>query len=245
MSKKKIKLPFKLTYDAPVTLSFAILSLIFFVVDFYIVKQKLGTLLLSSPTTPKGTLPFDIKNALSYLRMIFYIFGVSNPIAFISNLIFILLLGPSIEEKYGSVVIGIMMVVASLFSGVLNACFRTVSMQGATAIVFMMIFLNAFMSFTKKKVPLSFVVVFALYIIIQIVDNKVNGVVGLFINIAGGLCGSLFAFLASPKTKAVKKANGLKAKAEVYADADDENSPRFQKKNDEESDETVVGSLKF
>jgi len=152
------------------------------------------------------------------------------------------------------------MVVAAVFAGVLNSCFRTVSMQGATSIVFMMIFLNAFMSFSKKKLPLSFVAVFALYITVQCLEKNVAGAIGMIINVAGGLCGSLFAFLASPRAKASRKAasaSGLKGKAEVLAEFDDSNSPRFRKNKKEDridentadksdnGDETVVGTIKF
>lgn len=180
MSKKKnkLKLPFSIVYDAPVTLSFVIISLLLFVFDTFILKQKLTGIFLASPTSAGGNLPFELKNALSYVRFIFYAFGGSNAIIYLSNLVFFLLLGPSVEEKYGSIVVGIMMAVSTLFAGVLNACFRPVSLQGATAIVFMMIFLNSFMTFNKKKIPLSFVVVFVLYIILQIVEDKVNGVLG-------------------------------------------------------------------
>lgn len=261
MSKKKIKMPFSFIYDAPVTLTFVIISLLFFIFDSLILKNKITPLILSSPTTSEGTLPFEIKNFLSYLRFFMYSFGGNFSLFYFANLIFILLLGPSIEEKYGSVVIGIMMVVSSVFAGVLNACFRSASMIGATSIVFMLIFLNAFLSFSKKKIPMSFVVVFGVYIVFNVIEPKVNVVVELFINIAGGLCGSLFAFLASPKARKVKKAEGLMAKAEILADFDDSNSPRFKNKfkfgkakkekpeseakKEESSDETVVGTIKF
>lgn len=252
MSKKKIKMPFSITYDAPVTLTFAFVSLVLFLLDAYVFKQKWSSLFLASPTMASGEIPFALKDPLSYVRVLFYAFGGKDAIVLISNLIFILLLGPGIEEKYGTVIIGIMMVVAAIFAGVLNSCFRNVPMQGATSIVFMMIFLSAFMSFSKKKVPLSFLAVFIFYIVIQVAENKTNGIIGLIINIAGGLCGSLFAFLASPKAKVERKsskATGLKGKAEILAEFDDSNSPRFKKNKKDDSagsdDETVVGTLKF
>ena len=122
--------------------------------------------------------------------------------------------------------------------------------MGAVPLVSMMIFLNAFMSFSKKKFPLSFAAVMVLFVLLQIFSGA--GAIGIIICIAGGLCGSLFAFLTSPKMKAEKKASksgsggGLLNRAEkiAYAEELDRNSPRNRKSYDDD-ETTVVGTLKF
>ena len=167
-----------------------------------------------------------------------------------TKLILIMLLGPAMEERYGSVIIGIMIFVSALFAGVLNACFCETSLVGAVSLVSMMIFLNAFMSFSKKKFPLSFAVVMLLFVLLQIFSGA--GAVQIIIYIAGGLCGSLFAFLTSPKMKAEKKAakgsgGGLLNRAEkvAYAEELDRNSPRHKKASDDDDETTVLGTLRF
>ena len=85
-----------------------------------------------------------------------------------------------------------------------------------------------------------------------------NETVGIIICIAGGLCGSLFAFLTSPKARAAKKAesdkgSGLLSKAEkaAYLEELDSQSPRNKKpagrnsKKNDDDDSTLVGTLKF
>ena len=78
--------------------------------------------------------------------------------------------------------------------------------------------------------------------------------VTIIVNVAGGLCGGLFAFLASPKSRATRKTNrtatteskSKKIDIEELDEFSDENSPRFKKKNSDLEDEsTVVGTLKF
>ena len=210
MSKKKFKINLKVSYDAPVTLSFVIICAVFFLLNTFLIKKNpdggvLGKL-LASPTTQAGALPFIVKQPLSYLRLLLYIFGSGNAggagvagagSVLITNLILIMLLGPAMEERYGSVIIGIMIFVSALFSGVLNACFCADSLIGAVPVVCMMIFLNAFMSFSKKTFPLSFAAVVILFVFLEIFSGA--GAVKIIICIAGGLCGSLFAFLTSPK----------------------------------------------
>lgn len=244
--KKKISIDF----DAPVTVLFALVSIILFALDTFVCKGKMAQTFMSCPTAG-GEFAFDLKSVSSYLRLICYSFSAVSWNMLITNLLFVLLLGPAMEERYGSIIIGIMMIVSTLFAGVLNACLCKNTMLGCTAIVFMMIFLNSFMSFSKKKVPLSFILIFILFIVREIFVKNANGLAGIFIGIAGGLCGSLFAFLASPKAKATRKSEkgGLLNKAERLAQIDEE-SPRFRNKKanksaDNSDDETVIGTLEF
>ena len=261
MAKKKFNLNIKVAYDAPVTLSFVIICAIIFLLNMFLAKSgKAAGLekIFASPTSQAGVLPFIPTAPLSYVRLLFYIFGAGQASAMFTNLILIMLLGPAMEERYGSVIIGIMIFVSALFAGVLNACFSTECLAGAVPVVSMMIFLNAFMSFSKKKFPLSFVAVMVLFVVLQVVNGA--GAVKIIICIAGGLCGSLFAFLTSPKMKAEKKASksgssgngnggngGLLNRAEkiAYAEELDRNSPRNRKSSDDDDETTVVGTLKF
>ncbi|MCR4741575.1 MAG: rhomboid family intramembrane serine protease [Treponema sp.] len=246
MRNKKFKFPFKITYESPVTLAFVIVSLLFFIVDTFILKEKLSALFLSSPTSPKGDLPFELSKGISYLRVIFYAFGGSKSPVFFFNLLLILILGSDTEEKYGSIVIGIMILVSTIFSGVINASFSPHSLQGAASIVFMLLFLTCFDSLSKKKISLRMLIIF---ITLCITYSKADGPLAFSIALAGGLCGSLLAFLTSPKARKIRKASGLKEKAEVLVEIDDSNSPRFKSKasknQEDSSDETIIGQIDF
>ena len=116
------------------------------------------------------------------------------------------------------------------------------------------------MSFSKKKIPASFVIIFIFYIIkeiLQVSDKRLSGLVGLIICIAGGLCGSLFAFLTSPKARAEKKSekNSKPIKSmtaeekTAFLEELDSQSPRNNskksKKSDSDDDTTVIGTIKF
>jgi len=260
--KKKIKkspLAIKISYDAPITLTFVLVSLFLALLNGLVLKNRLDYILLSSPTRIGGELPFDAQNISSYIKLVLYIFGSNSWGSLFSSLVFILLLGPTIEEQYGSIIIGIMILISALFAGVLNACFCTQCLRGPIAIIFMLIFLNAFISFSKKKLPLSFVLAFVLFILFIIFDQKgldnprtpLDLLVTIIVTVAGGLCGGLFAFLASPKSRATRKTTKVASKEkdvdiETLEEYDDRNSPRFKKKNTTAEDEsTVVGTIKF
>ena len=82
-----------------------------------------------------------------------------------------------------------------------RACLITHPEMGASDVVFMMIMLASFTSFAKNEIPLSFILVFILYIGGQFFNFGTlqhNGI-SVAAHIAGGLCGSLFAFLLTPQ----------------------------------------------
>ncbi len=258
MAKKKLNINLKLSYDAPVTITFIIVCVILFLLNTYVIKNGAIGKVLSSPTSTSGSLPFIVSQPLSYIRLFLYIFGSENTLFLFSNLYLILMLCPAMEERYGSVIIGIMIFVSALFSGVLNACFSSKSLIGALPVACMMLFLNVFNSFLKKKIPLSFVFMMVLFVSLEAYCG-VNAI-HFIICVAGGLCGSLFALLTSPKSRqerkaagsasgssSAKKKGGLLSKAEkvAYAEELDRNSPRNKGKSSDDDDSTVVGTLKF
>lgn len=238
-SKKTKSLSLNLSYDAPVTVGFSILSLVLFALNHFVFQKNGLSYILTSPSNSGGDFPFDISNPLSYLRIILHAFGSADNFAYVSNMIIILLLGPGIEEQYGSVVSGLMMGLSALLSGVLSACFCKVSVSSSSCIVFMFVLLNSYLSITKKKIPLASVLVLIFYIAGEILSKNPNGVVGIIVNVSGGLCGSLLAFLASPKQRSSRKSNN-ESKPLKNKNSENENS-----KKESESDETVIGTLKF
>ena len=242
MAKKKIKLKF--VYDAPVTLSFALAVLVIFILDTFVFKGKLSGQWLLSPTAAGGVLPFAFSDFGSILRLFLHIFGYTDAPFLVCNLIFILLLGPAMEERYGSVIIGIMIFVAALFSGVLYACFCRVPACGAEPVVFMLVLLSCLMHLSRSKISASSIAVIALFVCMLVLRKNLNGPVGVVIVAAGGLCGSLFAFLTSPKARKAKKNEA------ALSEFNDENSPRFSVKSTRkpkayDDETTVVGTLEL
>ena len=128
------------------------------------------------------------------------------------------MLGPELEERYGSPVLALMLAVSALVTGVLNACLSPAPVFGASCVIFTMIFLTGMTDLAKKHIRFSWIFIFFFYIIYQfysvysgndvrlsltankgsILFLKKNAVT--FISLAGGICGSLFVFLVSPKS---------------------------------------------
>ncbi|MBP5568442.1 MAG: rhomboid family intramembrane serine protease [Treponema sp.] len=259
MARKKISLKFE--YDAPVTLSFIVITVLIFVISLIAKDAKIQSLLVA-PTNAAGKAPFSFSNIKSILGLFLYIFGGADPALLFTNLLFIALIGPSMEERYGSFIIGIMMFVSALFAGVLNACFCKYPMSGCSAVVFMLVLLNAMMYFSKNKITGTSVSMIILFILREVYIKNPNKAVGVIIILAGGLCGSLFAFLASPKARSerktgvtvepykkpkAKKSSSYKSREDRIMEKNKKASASKAKRPapSSDSDATVVGTLKF
>jgi membrane associated rhomboid family serine protease len=178
----------RLTYNAPVTLTFAMISSLVLMTDLVT-----GAGLTETFFVVGGTM--NLTNPVDYVRLISHAVGHASWTHLVSNFAFILLLGPILEEKYGSGSLLVMMVATALITGVLNVLLFPTGLLGASGIVFMMILLSSFTNFRRGEIPLTFVLVVLLYLTREIITASQTDNISQFAHIAGGLCGSLFGFL--------------------------------------------------
>jgi membrane associated rhomboid family serine protease len=125
--------------------------------------------------------------------------GHANWAHLIGNFTLILLIGPMLEEMYGSKDLLIMIIITALVTGVLNVLLFRSALLGASGVVFMMILLSSFTNFSKGEIPLTFILVLILYMGVQIIDSFSSDNISQFAHIIGGLCGSFFGFLRPEK----------------------------------------------
>lgn len=228
----------KFIFDSPVVLVFSVVSAVIFISDL-ILKLNLSEKIFECPGA-KSVPAFDFKSALSYVKLVIYPFGGENSTSFFLNIGFILLLGPVLEERYGSIMLALMIFITSLVGGVLTACVSTFGIYGCGGIVFMMIILSVLSVFIKKQLPVSWIFIFALYLAFSLFSGKkISGFmpfmqnnVPVFIQLASGVCGSLFGFFVCPK----KRSSQIQKKQQEKTI---ENEPE----NSSSSDETIVGNI--
>jgi len=184
----------KIKYNAPVTLTFSLICALVLLMD-----TLLGTQLIPRLFSVPGRPGFIFSNPLYYIRLFTHIAGHIDWNHLLSNFAFILLLGPILEEKYGSTTLLIMFMVTALFTGLFNALFLPTGLLGASGIVFMMILLVSFTNIQGNQIPLTFILILILYLAREVVNSFQDNSISEFAHIAGGLCGSLFGFLKPRK----------------------------------------------
>ncbi|MDR2068951.1 MAG: rhomboid family intramembrane serine protease, partial [Spirochaetaceae bacterium] len=129
-----------------------------------------------------------------WLTLLTHIAGHENWTHLLSNFAFILLIGPILEENYGSTSLLFMILITALVTGILNVLFFRTALMGASGVVFMMILLASFTNFNKGEIPLTFILVLVLYLGKELVNAFSSNNISEFAHIAGGFCGSLFGF---------------------------------------------------
>ena len=176
------KRKFKLTYNCPVVLTYAAVCLVFVLVDM-LTQGWFNANIMVCYGHPSWL------NPMTYVRCVTYFFGHSGWSHYASNMLLMLLVGPVVEEKYGSGNLAFMILITGIASGILNCLLFESGIIGASGIVFMMIILSAFTNMRKGEIPLSLILVAAIYLGREIVSAFTPDSVSQFGHIAGGLFG--------------------------------------------------------
>ena len=179
----------KITYNSPVILTYVFAAVIIFAVD----KLALGMWMTDHIFT---TYPiFHLSHILDYIRLPAHALGHSSWSHLIGNATFLLLLGPMVEEKYGSVGLFEMILIAATATGILNTLFFAQGLRGASGIVFLLILLSSITNIKSREIPLTFVLIAVLFLGQEIVGAFHKDNISQFAHILGGVVGSLFGFI--------------------------------------------------
>ena len=175
-------------FNAPVILAFALLSLI--------------ALLLGKWTNGATTTQFfsvyrsSLSDPLTYVRFFGHVLGHSGYEHYMGNMLLLLLVGPGLEEKYGSGTMVWTIAVTALVTGLVNFIFFPNTMLlGASGVVFMMIVLSSFTAMRKGEIPVTLILVVIFYLGGEIIDGLFKqDNISQITHIVGGLCGAGLGF---------------------------------------------------
>ena len=181
-------------YNSPVILTFALLCTII----FYGTSTAQMNHFFAVGTSVQWTNPVSVFNLVSH------ILGHGSLEHLLGNMTFILLLGPTVEEKYGSKFTLFMLLITGLITGILNVTFFQTGLLGASGIVFMLILLVSFTNVKGGQIPLTFILVAILFIGKEIRDSLGADQISQFAHIIGGVCGSAFGFFGREKEGALE-----------------------------------------
>lgn len=178
----------RLRWNAPVILTLVTLCGGAFLLDLFTAGQTNGVLFSvyrSSPLDP-----------LTYLRLFLHVLGHADWEHFSGNMVMLLLLGPLLEEKYGSRNIIVVVVLAAFLTGLLQIwLFPHTALLGASGIVYAFMIMSSMTDMRRGDLPVTFLLIAGIYLGGQIwqglfvSDNTAN-----LIHIAGGVLGGIFSF---------------------------------------------------
>lgn len=183
----------KVTFNAPVVLGFTIFCFLALVLN-WMTKGETNLLLFS-------TYRSSIVNPMTYLRMFTHVLGHANWEHFIGNMTLFLVIGPMLEEKYGSQKLLSVILVTAFVTGIANTLlFPNTRLLGASGIVFAMILMSSMTSMREGEIPLTFILVAVIYLGEQIYAGIfVRDNVSNLTHILGGIVGAVMGYSLGKK----------------------------------------------
>ena len=170
-------------------MAFALISTVVLALSLLISDQ------ITSFLVTRGT--FNYADWTSYHGFITHIFAHADWGHLFGNFVFILLLGPLLEEKFGSGRLLLMILVTALLTGVINVILFDDNLLGASGIVLMLITLGSYANAQKGRIPLTFVLVVVLFFSQEIESALTQDNISHFAHILAGMAGSVFGFFLS------------------------------------------------
>ena len=183
----------KITFNAPVTLGFVIMCFIATLLDVISNGRITQSVFMTYHTS--------LTSPMTYVRFVTHIFGHSGWSHFIGNASYLLLLGPILEEKHGSKELIEVIGITAVITGVVNYIFFwNVGLCGASGVVFAFIILASFTGFKEGEIPLTFILVAAIFIGQQVYEGiAVQNDISNMAHIVGGIVGSLIGYSLNRK----------------------------------------------
>jgi GlpG protein len=183
----------KVTFNSPVVLGFIFIS--FGVLALGFLTGNLSNQLLFM------TYRAPLWSPLTWLRGVTYIFGHADLAHMVGNMSYLLLLGPMLEEKYGSERLALIIAITAIITSVIHfVFFPSMALCGASGVVFAFILMTSFTGFSKGEIPLSFILVAAIFIGQQVYEGIfLRDSVSNLSHIVGGLVGSAAGYLLNRK----------------------------------------------
>ena len=186
---------FKIVLNSPVVLTFTLICVIALIVGA-ITKGSSTRLIFSVYRS-------SLRSPMTYVRFFGHVFGHANLSHLAGNLMMILVIGPMLEERYGSGSMVVMILLTALVTGVIHFIFFTSSaLLGASGVVFAMILLASMTGIRDREIPLTFIPVTVLYLGQQIYEGIfVSDNVSQLTHIIGGIVGAVFGYLVNRKRR--------------------------------------------
>ncbi len=177
----------KFSYNSVVILSYFLICLLVLILNI-IFKGKVNNFL----ALRKGSL----LSPMTYIRLFTTGLCHSGWSHFRNNFITILLIGPLLEEKYGSIPILEMLVITTAASSLVHLFIYESSAIGASDNVYMLIVLCSVVNVTEGKIPITLILIFLFYVADEIIkqfSNKKDNI-SHDSHIVGAICGFIFGY---------------------------------------------------
>lgn len=141
----------------------------------------------------------SLASPMTYVRFFTHVLGHNGWSHFIGNMMYLLLLGPMLEEKYGLRALIEVILLTGLVTGLVNwFLFPGIALCGASGVVFAFIMMTSFTSFKEGEIPLTVILVAIIFIGQQVYEGLfVADNISNMAHIVGGIVGAVAGYSAN------------------------------------------------
>lgn len=183
----------KIQVESPVTVSFMVLCII-----ATFIRLTTPWPYMASVSAP-GEL--DLRAWYFYSGLLFHVFGHANWGHFFSNLTLFMVLSPAIETRIGSKTLAQLIAAVALATSLGNLVLSDNPIIGASGIVLALIILNGAVDMTRDIIPVSMLLVIAMFLGKEMYFSVQLDKVSQFAHILGGLIGLLYSWRLVDETE--------------------------------------------
>ena len=184
----------RITYNAPVVLTFTLAA-----VAVYILPTSIrDAWFVAHP---------QLDGVHAYVGLFTYVLGHGSWQHLLSNFMLILLIGPILEERHGSLPLLVMILITALVGGLANVVLSSSGLLGASGVVFMMILLASMANVRAGDIPLTLIIIAVVFMGGELVaEFRANDGISHTAHLVGGATGAAFGFLGARPKKLAKQA---------------------------------------
>ena len=185
----------RITFNSPVILAFAFISLGAMIANYLTMGVSNKLLFM--------TYHSSLASPLTYVRFFTHVLGHAGWSHYIGNMMYILLLGPMLEEKYGSAKILEVILTTALVTALVNYfLFPGIALCGASGVVFAFILLTSFTGFNEGEIPLTVILVAVIFIGQQVYEGIfLQDNVSNLSHIIGGIVGAVIGYQLNKRSQ--------------------------------------------
>jgi membrane associated rhomboid family serine protease len=185
----------RITYNSPVVLTFTLAA----VVVYLLPNAVRDSWFVARP---------HLDDIHGYVGLVTYILGHGSWQHLLSNFMLILLIGPILEERHGSIALLVMIFITAIVGGFANIVLSSTGLLGASGVVFMMILLASMANVRAGEIPLTLIIIALVFMGGELVaEFRSNDGISHTAHLVGGATGAAFGFLGARRrpTKSDKK----------------------------------------
>lgn len=181
-------MPKKIVFNAPIVIMFVFISCIVYIVNTLTIgyaNREFFSVYMTSYSDP-----------MLYIRLIGHVLGHSDWAHYTRNMVLILLVGPLLEEKYGSKKMMFIIFITAIVTGLVFINTSSNALLGASGVCYAFVMLSSITSARGKSIPLTMILISIIFLSNEFISGSiVKSNISNLTHLVGAVVGIVLGFI--------------------------------------------------